>query len=48
MQDGIGVKKAAIRKLEHELGIPLTTFDVNSFQYVASVLYKVWKSPSGA
>lgn len=40
MQDGIGVKKAAIRKLEHELGIPLTTFDVNSFQYVASVLYK--------
>lgn len=43
MQDGIGVKKAAIRKLEHELGIPLTTFNVGSFRYIGSVLYKVWK-----
>ncbi|CCI48049.1 unnamed protein product [Albugo candida] len=40
MQDGIGVKKAAIRKLEHELGIPLTTFNVSSFRYIGSVLYK--------
>lgn len=41
MEDGVGVKRAAIRKLEHELGIPTTQFDVKDIKYVSTVLYKV-------
>ncbi|TMW69499.1 hypothetical protein Poli38472_001655 [Pythium oligandrum] len=40
MEDGVGVKRAAIRKLEHELGIPTTTFDPSELKYVTTVLYK--------
>lgn len=37
----VGVKRAAIRKLEHELGIPATQFDIHDLKYVSTVLYKV-------
>ncbi|CAH0519326.1 unnamed protein product [Peronospora belbahrii] len=40
LEDGIGVKRAAIRKLEHELGIPTSTFAINDLTYVSRVLYK--------
>ncbi|GLE03364.1 hypothetical protein PINS_up012254 [Pythium insidiosum] len=40
LEDGVGVKRAAIRKLEHELGIPTTTFDPSDLKYVTTVLYK--------
>ncbi|KAJ0394488.1 hypothetical protein ATCC90586_009142 [Pythium insidiosum] len=40
LEDGIGVKRAAIRKLEHELGIPTTTFNPSDLKYVTTVLYK--------
>lgn len=41
LEDRVGVKRAAIRKLEHELGIPTTSFDVHDLKYVSTVLYKV-------
>lgn len=41
LEDHLGVKRAAIRKLEHELGIPATQFDVKDLKYVSTVLYKV-------
>ncbi|RMX65655.1 hypothetical protein DD238_006933 [Peronospora effusa] len=40
LEDGVGVKRAAIRKLEHELGIPTSTFAINDLVYVSSVMYK--------
>ncbi|CAI5710831.1 unnamed protein product [Peronospora destructor] len=40
LEDGVGVKRAAIRKLEHELGIPTLTFAINDLVYVSSVIYK--------
>ncbi|KAF4317149.1 hypothetical protein BBO99_00007829 [Phytophthora kernoviae] len=40
LEDGIGVKRAAIRKLEHELGIPTSTFAVEDLTYVSTVMYK--------
>jgi isopentenyl-diphosphate delta-isomerase len=39
LEDGIGVKRAAIRKLEQELGIPTCTFDVQDFRYLTTILY---------
>lgn len=41
MEPGFGVKRAAIRKLEHELGIPTSTLEINDLRYVSTVLYKV-------
>ncbi|KAH7470757.1 hypothetical protein PRIC1_003417 [Phytophthora ramorum] len=40
LEDGVGVKRAAIRKLEHELGIPTTTFAIEDLAYVSTVMYK--------
>uniref|UniRef100_A0AAV1VNB1 isopentenyl-diphosphate Delta-isomerase n=1 Tax=Peronospora matthiolae TaxID=2874970 RepID=A0AAV1VNB1_9STRA len=40
LEDGVGVKRAAIRKLEHELGIPASTFSVDDLAYVSTVMYK--------
>lgn len=40
MEHGVGVKRAAIRKLEHELGIPTTTFAPSDLRYITSVMYK--------
>ncbi|RLN97928.1 hypothetical protein BBJ28_00013335 [Nothophytophthora sp. Chile5] len=40
LEDGVGVKRAAIRKLEHELGIPSSTFAVDDLAYVSTVMYK--------
>jgi isopentenyldiphosphate isomerase len=37
----VGVKRAAIRKLEHELGIPISTFTIDDLAYVSTVMYKV-------
>ena len=39
--DVIGVKRAAIRKLEHELGIPPEDVPLDSFTYITRVHYKV-------
>lgn len=41
LEDGFGVKRAAIRKLEHELGIPTSTFALEDLAYVSTVMYKV-------
>lgn len=41
MEDGDGVKRAAIRKLEHELGIPESSFRVADMRYLTTILYKV-------
>ncbi|DAZ98528.1 TPA: hypothetical protein N0F65_007027 [Lagenidium giganteum] len=41
LEDGLGVKRAAIRKLDHELGIPTSSFQVDELKYVTTVLYKV-------
>lgn len=41
MEPGLGVKRAAIRKLEHELGIPTSTLETKDLRYVSTVLYKV-------
>ena len=35
----MGVKHAAVRKLEHELGIPKGTLDVNKFQFLTRLHY---------
>lgn len=35
----MGVKNAAIRKLEHELGIPPSQLDANKFQFLARLHY---------
>ncbi|KAJ8571208.1 hypothetical protein ON010_g5625 [Phytophthora cinnamomi] len=40
LEDGFGVKRAAIRKLEHELGIPTSTFALEDLAYVSTVMYK--------
>ncbi|POM71381.1 Isopentenyl-diphosphate delta-isomerase [Phytophthora palmivora] len=40
LEDGLGVKRAAIRKLEHELGIPTSTFALDDLAYVSTVMYK--------
>ncbi|ETP51117.1 isopentenyl-diphosphate delta-isomerase [Phytophthora nicotianae P10297] len=40
LEDGVGVKRAAIRKLEHELGIPASTFAIDDLAYVSTVMYK--------
>ncbi|KAG7399365.1 isopentenyl-diphosphate delta-isomerase idi1 [Phytophthora boehmeriae] len=40
LEDGVGVKRAAIRKLEHELGIPTSTFAIEDLAYVSTVMYK--------
>jgi isopentenyl-diphosphate Delta-isomerase len=40
IENRVGVKRAAIRKLEHELGIPTTTFQPDELKYVSTVLYK--------
>ncbi|KAF1777996.1 NUDIX hydrolase domain-like [Phytophthora cactorum] len=40
LEDGVGVKRAAIRKLEHELGIPTSTFAIDDLSYVSTVMYK--------
>lgn len=37
----LGVKRAAIRKLEHELGIPPEDVPIDSFTYITRVHYKV-------
>jgi len=34
-----GVKRAAIRKLEHELGIPASQFEIDDFRFVARLHY---------
>ncbi|KAF0976666.1 hypothetical protein FDP41_004565 [Naegleria fowleri] len=39
-----GVRTAARRKLEHELGIPQSSIDLNRFIYLTRILYK---APSG-
>jgi isopentenyl-diphosphate delta-isomerase len=39
--NNIGIKKAAIRKLEHELGINKQHFQVADLKYATTVLYKV-------
>ncbi|KAF1336543.1 Isopentenyl-diphosphate delta-isomerase, partial [Globisporangium splendens] len=46
LEDNVGVKRAAIRKLEHELGIPTTQFDVQDIKYVSTVLYKAASDPN--
>ncbi len=39
--DGVdGVKNAAIRKLEHELGIPQDTFSKDEFIYLSRIIYQ--------
>uniref|UniRef100_H3GV87 isopentenyl-diphosphate Delta-isomerase n=1 Tax=Phytophthora ramorum TaxID=164328 RepID=H3GV87_PHYRM len=51
LEDGVGVKRAAIRKLEHELGIPTTTFAIEDLAYVSTVMYKarcLWLNPRAA
>jgi isopentenyl-diphosphate Delta-isomerase len=35
-----GAKIAAIRKLEHELGIPKSHFKTNEFQFLTKILYQ--------
>ncbi|KAI9917668.1 hypothetical protein PsorP6_012401 [Peronosclerospora sorghi] len=40
LEDGVGVKRAAIRKLEHELGISTSTFSIDDLYYVSTVMYK--------
>jgi isopentenyl-diphosphate Delta-isomerase len=35
-----GAKKAAIRKLEHELGIPKSHFKPEEFQFLTKILYQ--------
>ncbi|OQR80817.1 isopentenyl pyrophosphate:dimethyllallyl pyrophosphate isomerase [Achlya hypogyna] len=39
-KEHLGVKRAAIRKLEHELGIPLDTFNTSQFKFITKVLYR--------
>ncbi|EEY66594.1 isopentenyl pyrophosphate:dimethyllallyl pyrophosphate isomerase, putative [Phytophthora infestans T30-4] len=36
LEDGFGVKRAAIRKLEHELGIPSSIFAIDDLAYVST------------
>lgn len=36
----LGVKVAAIRKLEHELGVPQSLFTANEFTFLTRILYK--------
>ncbi|TFK30429.1 isopentenyl-diphosphate delta-isomerase [Coprinopsis marcescibilis] len=38
-KDQLGVRSAASRKLEHELGIPLEQVPVDQFQYLTRILY---------
>ncbi|KAE8979640.1 hypothetical protein PR003_g25399 [Phytophthora rubi] len=40
LEEDFGVKRAAIRKLEHELGIPTSTFALEDLAYVSTVMYK--------
>ncbi|CAI5724779.1 unnamed protein product [Hyaloperonospora brassicae] len=40
LDDGVGVKRAAIRKLEHELGISASTFSTDDLAYVSTIMYK--------
>lgn len=47
-----GVRRAAIRKLEHELGIPSSGLDVNDFKYMTRLHYisdsdKLWGEHEG-
>ena len=35
-----GVRRAAQRKLEHELGIPKDEINLDEFQYLTRILYK--------
>ncbi|EFC45781.1 isopentenyl diphosphate isomerase [Naegleria gruberi] len=44
MKGQMGVRNAAHRKLEHELGIPQSAIDPQRFNYLTRILYK---SPSG-
>uniref|UniRef100_A0A6B2LGU1 isopentenyl-diphosphate Delta-isomerase n=1 Tax=Arcella intermedia TaxID=1963864 RepID=A0A6B2LGU1_9EUKA len=39
-KDQLGVRTAAIRKLEHELGIPQTTFEPQDFTYLTRLHYE--------
>ncbi|EJT97857.1 isopentenyl-diphosphate delta-isomerase [Dacryopinax primogenitus] len=39
MRDAMGVKRAATRKLEHELGIPQSQTPVEGFQYLTRIHY---------
>ena len=38
-KDALGVKTAASRKLEHELGIPRSQTPINEFQFLTRILY---------
>lgn len=38
--DGIGVKKAAIRRMNQELGIPLDAIKVEDIHYITRIIYK--------
>eukprot|EP01027_Heterolobosea_sp_BB2_P022044 GEZU01032425.1.p2 GENE.GEZU01032425.1~~GEZU01032425.1.p2 ORF type:complete len:159 (+),score=57.07 GEZU01032425.1:88-564(+) len=40
LDNDLGVKRAAIRKLEHELGIPASKLSVEDFTYVTRFQYK--------
>lgn len=35
----MGVKNAAIRKLDHELGIPASELDINKFKFLTRLHY---------
>ncbi|KAF2893336.1 hypothetical protein ILUMI_12835 [Ignelater luminosus] len=39
-KDGLGVKRAAQRRLNHELGIPIESIPVEKFTYVTRIHYK--------
>ena len=41
LEPHVGVKRAAIRKLEHELGIVTSRFQPHDFKYATTVLYRV-------
>jgi len=45
VENQLGVRNAVIRKLEHELGIPLDTFKPTEFTYLTRLHYKANSDP---
>eukprot|EP00455_Lapot_gusevi_P054338 TRINITY_DN868_c0_g7_i1.p1 TRINITY_DN868_c0_g7~~TRINITY_DN868_c0_g7_i1.p1 ORF type:complete len:258 (+),score=33.36 TRINITY_DN868_c0_g7_i1:61-834(+) len=45
LKDEMGIRRAAQRKLEHELGIPKETFGVNDFVYLTRIHYLAMSDP---
>jgi len=40
MEPDVGVKRAARRKLEHELGVPADTVDLDDFSFLTRIMYQ--------